>query len=466
MQLRLGTVSRPSPPGSPLALPDQAPAGPRRPSHQHGYDVIVVGAGVIGLACAYSLAASGLQPLLIDADVPGAGASWGNGGLIAFAPEIVAPVPGPGVVPRSLLWLIQRDSPLRLTANPSWDYLRWLGSFLSSCSREASAAGLDATLALNAETQQLFDDLRRDGLEFEMHQRGLLVVYGSRRAFELACKQLGKSAESDPALRVLSGTEALEMEPLLRSEACAGAIRYEAERQIRPDTLVNALVGKLGRMGVEIRSGCSCEEIIRDGAAITGIRIPDETISAQSYVLAAGTGIGALAKKVGVRIPLESGRGYSFDLPRDEFPLQVPLYLHDARLTLTPFRDFTRVVGMMELGARRATVRGGAIETMNRLGAAVFQHWPSECGRSAWAGLRPMTPDGLPVIGGVSGIPNLFIAGGHGMLGVTLSLRTGDALAACVRGDGEDPLLRPFSPNRFTRRRDPSTVAAPVPSEI
>ena len=124
--------------------------------------------------------------------------------------------------------------------------------------------------------------------------------------------------------------------------------------------------------------------------------------------------------------------------------------LTDDRLTLTPFADVTRVGGMMELGARTARVRARAIETMDSVGAAAFQSWPG-ASSGAWAGLRPMTPDGLPLVGRVEGFDNLYVAGGHGMLGVTLCLRTGTAIRAALAGD-VDLGLGPFSPARFRGR--------------
>lgn len=416
-------------------------------------DVVVVGAGLVGLACAYSLASNGVRPLVIDANEPGSGASWGNAGWVTFAPELVAPVPAPGVARTSLQWLVQRHSPLRLVPRLDWEYLRWLGRFTASCSSSAAAAGLRATLALNEGTANLFDALEREGLDFEMQRQGVLLVYRSSRGFEAARKKLINNDAHGTGGQVLSRDEALAEEPLLQSSACIGAIRHEGDRHVRPDKLVDALVQQLKRMGVEIRTQSRCVGVVRDGRKLIGLVTQEQTIPGRAFVLAAGTGLSVLAKMAGVRIPIEGGRGYSFDVSRDELPVRTPVYLYDGRLALTPFREITRIVGMMELGARSATVRPRAIETMNRAGAASFRTWPTKAARDAWAGLRPMTPDGLPVIGAVEGTENLYVAGGHGMLGVTLSLRTGEAIAQCVRHSKRlDPVLRPFSPSRFTSR--------------
>jgi D-amino-acid dehydrogenase len=416
--------------------------------------VVVVGAGVIGLACAYALAARGIHPLVIDAESrPGAGASWANAGSIAFAPEIVAPVPGPGVPSTALRWLMEPDRPLRVVPHLDREYFRWIRQFVGKCSPEASTAGLLATLALNAATPDLFDQLKGEGLEVELQKPGLLLVHQTRRSFESARAKAEKLNRKGLATgRVLSREEALTAEPLLRPDACFGAFRYEGECQVRPDKLITALASRLTEIGVEIRTGCSCLGFNKSRHAVVGLHTSEGVITGGAFVIAAGVNLSSLVRKAGVKIPIVGGRGYSLDVPRGELPIASQIYLYERRLFLTPFRDFTRISGMMELGARDATVRPGAISAIRRGGAASFRNWPASDSKAAWAGVRPLTPDGLPVIGPIDGVENLYVAGGHGMLGVTLSLRTGKAIAEWIQtGACRDPALRPFSPNRFGR---------------
>jgi D-amino-acid dehydrogenase len=141
-------------------------------------DVLIVGAGLVGLACAYSVARAGRRPLVIDAERPGAGASWGNAGWVAFSPPVVAPVPSPEVIPSSLRWLFQRDSPLRIVPTPTAGYLGWLTRFALSCSPSVARSALAATRAFNEGTAALFDDFERTGgVDLEMERLGTLVVY-------------------------------------------------------------------------------------------------------------------------------------------------------------------------------------------------------------------------------------------------------------------------------------------------
>jgi D-amino-acid dehydrogenase len=346
-------------------------------------------------------------------------------------------------------WLVERDSPLRVLPHFEPSYLWWLLRFAASCSSAAAEAGLRSTLALNAQTSALFEGLQREAPELEINHRGVLVVYRRLRSFADARKKFGHL----PGVEILSRQEALALEPLVRRSACAGAMRYAAERHVRPDLLIAALVGCLKRLGVEVRPRTQCLELIHDGCHVVAVRTADGDIDASICVLAAGANSSALARRVGVRLPVEAGRGYSFDVARDQLPLRGPVYLYDARLALTPFNDTTRVAGMMELGARTATVRPRAIASMHRAGATSFEAWPTDALEEAWAGLRPMTPDGLPVIGLAHPFDNLYIAGGHGMLGLTLSLRTGEAIAEGIVSGSVDPAVQPFTPTRFANRR-------------
>jgi D-amino-acid dehydrogenase len=277
-----------------------------------------------------------------------------------------------------------------------------------------------------------------------MEESGCLIVHRDAATLETAVKKLG---EDDDAA-VLSRGEALEAEPLLKPEACAGGIRYRTDRLVQPGVLIDALLGALERKGVDVRGETPCLGVERDDSKVVGVRTHEGVLCAGAVVLAAGAHVQSLTRDLGVRIPVQGGRGYSFDVRREELPLRQPLYVYDGRLAMTPFHETTRVTSMMELGARTPTVRPTAIEAMNRVGERTFRSSPRGRPGDAWAGLRPMTPDGLPVIGPVA--DDVYVAGGHGMLGVTLSLRTGKAIADCVRDGGcTDPLLQPFSPRRF-----------------
>lgn len=347
----------------------------------------------------------------------------------------------------ALRWLVRRHSPLRVLPRLDADYAAWLYRFIRSCSAKTATEGLRATLALNERTSGLFEAFERVGGSVELTHAGVLIVFRDRRKLGSA---LAKSNQNGD-VQILSSDETLEAEPLLRGPV-AGAIRHHAEHHLRPELLVDALTRSLEERGVEVRSGCAVLEMLREGRSIAGVETERGIVSAETYVLAPGASMRTLARSAGVHVPIEGGRGYSFDFPRDRLPIRSPVYLYDDRVALTPFRESTRVVGLMELGATTRAVRRGALETIHRAGEASFRAWARAAAAGAWSGLRPMTPDGLPLIGKAPGVDNLYLAGGHGMLGVTLSLRTGEAIAELVCAETpHDPALVPFAPDRFSR---------------
>jgi D-amino-acid dehydrogenase len=156
----------------------------------------------------------------------------------------------------------------------------------------------------------------------------------------------------------------------------------------------------------------------------------------------------------GARVPIEAGKGYSLDYAPPPRPIGTPLYLHEARVAVTPFVDSVRLAGTMELSGLNEIIRPGRVAAIARAAAACLRDWPADSSRATtvWTGMRPMTPDGLPVIGLLPGYGNLAIAGGHAMLGVTLAPATGEALAELLTTGQAPSVLAPFDPARFGRR--------------
>ena len=183
---------------------------------------------------------------------------------------------------------------------------------------------------------------------------------------------------------------------------------------------------------------------------MTGVDVGDETIAATAVVLAAGAWTGVLAARLGHRIPLAGGQGYSF-LVEGGTGVSGPLKLLEARTAITPFDEHTRVSGAIELGGLRVRMRSRAVEAVHAAACRYLRGWNGTRIREPWAGLRPMTPDGLPVIGRIPATANAYIATGHSTLGVTLGPATGDRLAELILTGRRPAVLEPFAPDRFRR---------------
>ena len=193
-----------------------------------------------------------------------------------------------------------------------------------------------------------------------------------------------------------------------------------------------------------------------DGTA-TAVFAAGERFPAETVVVAAGAWTPRLLKPLRVNVPIEAGKGYSIDFepaPVLPQPVRRPLYLHETRVTITPLNDMIRLAGTMELSGLNHDVRQERVAAIARSAAWAIRGWPERTATSGpgvrvWHGPRPMTPDGLPVIGLAPGYRNLIVASGHAMLGMTLAPATGEAVAELITTGYTPHLIAPFDPARF-----------------
>jgi len=412
---------------------------------------VIVGAGVIGLACAWELCRRGEDVLVLDRGEPGWACSAGNAGWIT--PSISTPLPAPGLVWTSMRWMLKRDSPLYIKPRLDPRFAGWLTGFWRNCQPETFNRGLASLSALNQQTMPLFDRWKADGIEFEMHHAGLLFLGLSREAVEhtaVEVEQLERFGYRRPS--IMSGNEVRELEPGL-TDAVAGGFLVEEERHVRPETLSAGLVARLQSEGIEIRSRVNVTGVEQRLGTVSAIQTSVGTVAADRVLLAAGAWTGRVAQRFGFRLPIEAGKGYSVTIEHPRRVVQRPLDLIEARVAVTPFDAGLRLAGTMELSGLNLRVEPRRVEAIRRAGDRYLGDWRGGGAERVWVGMRPLTPDGLPVIGRAPGSDNLFVAGGHQMLGITLAPSTGDALARLILdGEGAE-LLQPFDPARFQPAR-------------
>jgi D-amino-acid dehydrogenase len=330
-------------------------------------------------------------------------------------------------------------------------YVRWLWDFRRNCSRNRFDAGVRALLALNARTLELFDVYRNAGIEFEMHTAGLVLAARTQegldvyRAIFRRLRELGYEGTTDE----LGAAALAELEPALDRARVRAGLHARVDRFVRPEQLTAGLAASLRSGGTDLREGTELLSLARDHGKVAldtsgGRELVDRV------VLAAGLPTAPLLRRVGVRLPMVGARGYSVTLTGRGTPPRHALYLAEAKLGLSPYDGGVRIAGVFELGARDTTpsANQGA-----RIVAAARQYlggWQPDADGpvEAWAGLRPATSDGLPLIGSLPGFDGVYLATGHGMLGVTLAPATAALLAPLVLEGRRAPELAPFDPGR------------------
>jgi D-amino-acid dehydrogenase len=410
--------------------------------------VVVVGGGVVGLSCAYELARAGAEVTVVERDRCGGATSLGNAGWVV--PSISIPMPAPGVTAQALKMLFRADGSLRLRPRLDPDFLRWCWRFWRSSSRERHEAGLEALMKLNQQTIQLYRDLRASGVEFEMHESGLLIAALSEETLEEYAELLETARTAGYAGEVqLLGKEALlRMEPAL-SDAVAGAVYAKDDLHVRPDTLSSGLASYLAARGMQILEDTKVYGLAPAGKGTWLVSTSREELAADRIVVAAGMWSSGLLGELGVRVPLESGKGYSVTAKGRGTKPRHAMKLAEPNVACSPFEDAVRISGIFELGGRGSAVNRRLLQGVLRSASVFLRDWVMEEPRFEWAGMRPTTPDDLPVIGAVPGFGHLYVATGHGMLGVTLAPATGAALAPLVLEDRIVPEIEPFRLDRF-----------------
>ncbi len=414
--------------------------------------IIVVGAGVIGLLCAYEIRRrGGGEVTVIDKGEPGGACSFGNTGWVV--PSFSSPLPGPGMVGATLRWMLSADSPVYIRPSAVPSMASWLWQFWRHCNSRDHAAGTAAITALNRHTIELFDAIRADGVDFEMHDSGLLCAFMTRSGYE---RTLAGFQAIDDAhgleIHELKGASLMVKEPAL-SDDVIGGILIAGERHVRPETLNAGLVDWLTRSGVEIKTGVEMLGVTQDGLAVNGIETTAGHFAADVLLLATGSWSGRLAAELGFRLPMQAGKGYTITIDAPEVKLRGPVYFPEKQVVTSPFEGALRVGGTMELSGAGTAHDPRRLAAIRRVAEAFLPGCFEGGTQTEWMGMRPVAPDGLPVIGRAPNYDNLYVATGHAMLGVTLGPATAAAAADLVIAGHTGIPVAPFDPARFVKRK-------------
>jgi D-amino-acid dehydrogenase len=412
--------------------------------------VAVVGAGVVGLACAWELRRRGADVAVLERAGVGGGVSRGNTGWVS--PSLTYPLPAPGMVREGLRQLLTGGEAFVLRPSLDPAFVRWLLSFRRNCTSARFDTGIRALLALNRRTLQLFDAYRDAGVAFEMHTAGLVVAARTRGGLDLyrrTFQRLRELGYEGGSIDELDAAALAALEPALDRARVGAGLHARVDRFVRPEQLTAGLAERLRADGVEIHEGCELRTLARSDGG-WALETTSGPLAAQRLVVAAGLPTAPLLRLLGVRVPLMGARGYSVTVAGRGTPPRHALYLAEAKLGLSPFDDGVRVAGVFELGASNDDVSPAVGERLLAAARPYLAGWQPDADGpvEAWAGLRPATPDGLPLIGALPGLDDIYLATGHGMLGVTLAPATADLLAPLVLEGRAAPELTPFDPGR------------------
>ena len=402
---------------------------------------------MIGLATALALVEAGRGVRVLEAVTAGCGASHGNCGTIT--PSHAPPLAAPGVVAQGLRWMFTPDAPLYLKPRLDPALWAWLLRFAARCNpRDWRQSTRSRSVLLNDSRQRLADWVQRYALDCEFAEEGLDYVFRDPANFDRYAADCAALAEFDISTQIIDGQDYLRSEPALKP-GVVGAIHFPGDARLRPDRYVAALARAVRERGGVIEEHCRVTSLSTspqgaDVQTALGVR------SGREVVVALGAWSPALVRSLGLRLPVQPGKGYSITYSRPSLVPRRPMVLKDRSVCVTAWESGFRLGSTMEFSGYDDSLNATRLAALER-GAAEFLHEPvGATVHERWCGWRPMTWDDLPVLGRVAGQPHLWMAAGHGMLGVSMSAATGQLMADLMTG--REPAFDP-APYRLERFR-------------
>jgi len=410
--------------------------------------IAIIGGGVVGTMAAYYLNRSGWSVTVVDQGTIGGGCSHGNCGYIC--PSHVLPLAAPGALASTLKTLFTKNSPLKVRPGFALRNLGWFLRFARKCNRSSmlnAAVGIQAMLN---SSRRLYDELLEDEkLEVEWDTYGLLFAFQTKKVFDHYAEtdHLLSETFARPARRF--DAEALQkLEPALKPGSVSGGYLYDGDAQLQPDVLMTEMKKLLAARGVTFVERAAMNGFISKGDKAVAVRTTKGDYCADSFLVATGAWTPQLRSHLGGKIPIIPGKGYSITLKRPAICPTYPIIFEEHRVAVSPFASGFRIGSTMEFAgydeslnrSRLQLLRDGASHYLNDTDAPAFEEW--------W-GWRPMTFDGLPIIDRSRMHPNVLIAAGHGMLGLSMATGTGKLVRELLTGEAPHIDARAYSAGRF-----------------
>jgi D-amino-acid dehydrogenase len=403
--------------------------------------VLVLGAGVVGVTSAWYLAKAGHEVTVLDRQ-PAAGmeTSFANAGQVS--PGYSAPWAAPGIPVKALKWLLMRHRPLVLWPSLDQGLYGWLARMLANCTEEAYNRNKTRMVRLAEYSRDALRDLRGEtGIAYDARSQGTLQLFRTRKQLDSVGEDTRVLDSFGVPYELLDAAGCAAVEPALAAVAgkYVGGLRLPGDETGDAHLFTQRLAALAAAAGVTFRYSETIEAIEAEAGQITGVRTKSGRVTAERYVVALGSYGPALLRPLGVSVPVYPVKGYSLTLPITDAAMAPVSTVMDEtyKVAITRLGERIRVGGTAELAGFSLKLRGARRATLAHSVSDLFPRGGDLSRASFWTGLRPMTPDGTPVIGGTR-YANLFLNTGHGTLGWTMACGSGRLLADIVSGRRPD----------------------------
>jgi D-amino-acid dehydrogenase len=415
-----------------------------------GKSILVIGGGIVGLCTAHYAAQRGHEVTVIDCrPADGDCCSLGNAGLVV--PSHIVPLSAPGMVAMGLRMMRDPQSPFYIKPRLSWDLLSWGWRFWRNANQAHVSRCAPLLRDLNLASLASYRELATlCANEFELKSDGLLMLCKTERTLEHESAAAKLAAELGMEAQTLNARDTTVREPGIRMDV-AGSVFYPMDGHLTPQRAIAFLQRRLRDLGVKLRWETPAAGFRATAGNIEAVQTNGGEVKADEFVLCAGSWSSALAKQLGVRIPMQAGKGYSLTLRQPTRLPGGPAILVEARVAVTPMGGALRFAGTMEIAGMDASINpqrvAGIVESVPRY----YPDFTAEDFRNVqpWCGLRPCSPDGLPYLGRTRRFENLCIATGHAMMGLSLGPISGKLISELVSGLPPSIDIRLLDPDRY-----------------
>ncbi|WP_156307351.1 NAD(P)/FAD-dependent oxidoreductase [Sphingobacterium endophyticum] len=411
-------------------------------------NVIIIGAGIAGLSAAYYLVNEGWQVSILEKDDGANNCSFGNAGMIV--PSHFTPLAAPGIVAQGVKWMLDSKSPFYVRPSLNLSLIDWGMKFLKHANEKHVERNAEAIRDLNLESSKLYDQLAsKEGFDFELRQNGILMLYKSKEVEHEEIELAEKASSLGLDTQVLDRNAVQALEPNLRIDTLGGVL-YQCDGIMYPPKLMQLLSAYLVSKGVAFHFHTEVQGFQQSGHRIASIQTNKGEFKADEIVVTGGASLGKLGSKLNLKLPLMPGKGYSFMYSPDSGTSMIhAALLLEARVAVTPMNNQIRFSGTMELGPANDKIYSnrvkGIVESIPKYYPDLKVEYPND----VWFGYRPCSPDGLPYLGRTKKYSNVSIAGGGGMMGLSLGPAFGKSIAHILSGQSPVSDISGFSPDRF-----------------
>lgn len=411
-------------------------------------DVLIIGGGPIGLSAAYYLLKSGRQVTIAEANQIGKGSGSGNAGHIV--PSHIVPLAAPGVVISALKWMLNPGtSPFGLKISLAPTYFSWLLQFAAACSEANVQRALEPMGKLGQLSAGNFAGIiAEEKFDCNYQTSGFLNLYKSQSSFDEGRHEADFMQKHGIDTKVYDKARVAEVEPAVR-EDIVGGVHFTGDALVHPGKFLQLLGERIRAMGAEVYENTSVTGFESAEGRVRVVRTTQGGFEAEHITLAAGAWSPILARDLRLKIPVQPARGYSLTASAIKTMPRHALILGDRHVAVSPFGDQIRVTGRLEVGEFSTTPDPRWIQRLEGFAREYLCIDEPLDIKETWAGLRPVTPDGMPIIGRSPLHSNLTIATGHAMVGLSLGPGTGQVVADLLNGKETSFDLSPFHLERF-----------------